>query len=144
MSERLVEEKNRPKFKVGDKVKDKNNRVWFIVRVSETFFDISRICAPNAQGYFVPMEDQDDYELVPDKFDINNLIPFESRVLVRDYDYGKWFPSFWGCYDRDSNCERPFITVGWLPYKQCIPYEGNEHLLCKTDDCIDFYKTWER
>ena len=58
-----------PKFKVGDKVKDKNNRVWFIVHVSETFFDISRV--PNASdgsvasGYFVPMEDQDYYELVP-------------------------------------------------------------------------------
>ena len=57
------------KFKVGDKVKDKNNRVWFIVRVSETFFDISKV--PNGldgsdvSGYFVPMEDQDDYELVP-------------------------------------------------------------------------------
>ena len=57
-----------PKFKVGDKVKDKNNRVWFIVRVSETFFDISSIPVPNAQGYFVPMEDQDDYELVPQCF----------------------------------------------------------------------------
>lgn len=51
------------KFKVGDKVKDKKNREWFIVRVSETFFDISS--APNAQGYFVPIDDQNDYELVP-------------------------------------------------------------------------------
>lgn len=72
MNERLVEEKNSPKFKVGDKVKDKNNRVWFIVRVSETFFDISSV--PNGSdgsdlsGYFVPMEDQDDYELVPNVF----------------------------------------------------------------------------
>ena len=63
MFEGLVEEKTKPKFKVGDKVKDKNNRVWFIVRVSETFFDISSV--PNAQGYFVPIDNQDDYELVP-------------------------------------------------------------------------------
>lgn len=66
-----MEEKIKPKFKVGDKVKDKNNRVWFVVRVSETFFDISRI--PNAQGYencgyFVPIDNQDDYELVPQCF----------------------------------------------------------------------------
>lgn len=54
------------KYKVGDKVKDINNRVWFIVRVSETFFDISS--APNAQGYFVPIDNQDDYELVPQCF----------------------------------------------------------------------------
>ena len=62
MFECKVEEKFKPKFKVGDKVKDKNNRVWFIVRVNETFFDISS--APNSQGYFVPIEDQDDYELI--------------------------------------------------------------------------------
>lgn len=68
MGERLVEEKNRSKFKVGDKVKDKNNRVWFIVRVSETFFDISSVNVPNSPGYFVPMVDQDYYELVPKCF----------------------------------------------------------------------------
>ena len=61
MFEYKVDEETKPKFKVGDKVIDKNNRVWFIVRVSETFFDISSV--PNAQGYFVPIEDQDDYEL---------------------------------------------------------------------------------
>jgi hypothetical protein len=27
-------------------------------------------------------------------------------------------------------------------YKQCIPYEGNEHLLGTTNDCDNFYKTW--
>ena len=78
MIEGLAEEENpKPKFKVGDKVKDKNNRTWFIVRVSETFFDISSVNVPNAQGYFVPMEDQNDYELVPKYFsneiEINNM-----------------------------------------------------------------------
>ena len=72
---KLVEEECKPKFKVGDKVKDKNNRVWFIVRVSETFFDISSV--PNAQGYFVPIDNQDDYELVSQCFsneiEINNM-----------------------------------------------------------------------
>lgn len=72
MIECKVEEKIKPKFKAGDKVKDKNNRVWFIVRVTETFFDISS--APNSQGYFVPIDDQDEYELVPQCFshDIEN------------------------------------------------------------------------
>lgn len=75
MIEGLAEEETKPKFKVGDKVKDKNNRVWFIVRVSETFFDISSV--PNAQGYFVPIDDQDDYELVPqylsNEIEMNNM-----------------------------------------------------------------------
>ena len=54
-----------PKFKKGDKIKDKNNRVWYVEQVGKKHFDISRI--PNGgSGYFVPIEDQDYYELVPD------------------------------------------------------------------------------
>ena len=58
-----------PKFKKGDKIKDKNNRVWYVVQVGDKHFDISRIpnCSCNGSGYFVPMEDQDDYELSPDR-----------------------------------------------------------------------------
>lgn len=37
----------------------------------------------------------------------------------------------------------PFICMGYNKYKQCIPYEGNEHLLDTTNDCDNFYKTWE-
>lgn len=55
-----------PKFKKGDKIKDKNNRVWYVEQVGKKHFDISRV--PNGgSGYFVPIEDQDYYELVPDR-----------------------------------------------------------------------------
>lgn len=30
--------------------------------------------------------------------------------------------------------------MGYNKYKQCIPYEGNEHLLGTTDGCDDYYK----
>ena len=135
--EKLVE----PKFKVGDRIAHKNGitKPFVISQVGGGYYYAND---KNAVG-MMRIEDQDNYELVPDKFDITTLIPFESRVLVRDYNYEKWFPGFWGCYDRDSDCERPFITVGWALYKQCIPYEGNEHLIGKTDDCDEFYKTWE-
>ena len=53
-------------LKKGDKIKDKNNRVWYVEQVGKKHFDISRI--PNGgAGYFVPIEDQDYYELVPDR-----------------------------------------------------------------------------
>ena len=32
--------------------------------------------------------------------------------------------------------------MGYNKYKECIPYEQNEHLLDKTDDCDEYYKTW--
>lgn len=28
-------------------------------------------------------------------------------------------------------------------FYQCIPYEDNEHLLGTTNDCDEYYKTWE-
>ncbi len=66
-----------PKFKKGDKIKDKNNRVWYVVEVGNKHFDISRV--PDGPGYFIPMEDQDDYELCP-----NRELPktFEDCVSV--------------------------------------------------------------
>lgn len=129
--EKLVE----PKFKVGDKIKDKNNKIWFVVQVSDKHFDISLI--PNAEGYFVPIADQDDWELVPNKFDINTLVPFESKVLVRDINSGYWIGAFYSHYN-----SKKFYTIGGSRYYQCIPYEGNAYLLGTTDDCDEFFKTW--
>lgn len=66
-----------PKFKRGDKIKDKNNKVWYVAQVGNKHFDISRV--PDGPGYFIPMEDQDDYELCP-----NRELPktFEDCVSV--------------------------------------------------------------
>lgn len=87
------------------------------------------------------MTTQDDYELVSNKFDITALIPFESKVLVRDNMFEKWKPSYWGFYDKDYYYS--YKVIGGK-HSHCIPYEGNEHLLGTTDDCDEYYKTWER
>lgn len=79
-----------------------------------------------------------DYELVPNKFDINTLKPFD-KVLVRGDVRQKWTHDFFGFMDKDKGY--PFVCVGHYVI-QCIPFEGNEHLLGKTDDCDDYYKTW--
>ena len=34
-----------------------------------------------------------------------------------------------------------YTVSSW--FRQCIPFDGNEHLLGKTEDCDDFYKPWE-
>lgn len=73
----------------------------------------------------------------PKKFDINTLKPFESRVLVRDYKTQRWKVAFWGYKIKNGEYS---TTYGLNKY--CIPYEGNEHLLGKIDDCGDYYKTW--
>lgn len=78
-------------------------------------------------------------KLTPNKFDINTLKPFE-KVLVRGGVGQKWTHDFFGFMDKDKGI--PFVCVGYYII-QCIPYEGNEHLLGTANDCDDFYKTWE-
>ena len=124
-----------PKFKVGDRIKHKEKTRWVctIARVEDRYYvDGHPMC------FTLPFGKQDDYELVPNKFDITTLKPFESRVLVRDYDHQCWKVSFFGYFDKFMG---KFDTVRGV-YIQCIPYEGNEHLLGTTNDCDDFYKTW--
>lgn len=40
------------------------------------------------------------------------------------------------------NKSYPYRTLGGTVYKQCIPYEGNEHLTGLVEDCDNYYKTW--
>lgn len=56
--------------------------------------------------------------------------PFD-RVLVRDSDLEKWFPRHFAWYDK---IEILYFTTSGYGWKQCIPYEGNEHLAGTTDE----------
>ena len=134
---KTLEKLNKPMwFKVGDKVRYKKNHdvVCTITSIIEDYY----VCGAGKAIWF---SERDDYELIPNKFDITTLIPFESRVLVRDDKYRKWLPAVWGGYD-DNNCY-PYEAVGGQSFRYCIPYEHNEHLRGKIDDCEEFYKTWE-
>lgn len=53
--------------------------------------------------------------------------PYE-RVLVRDYDSQAWHADLFSHVD---NTSIQFESIGGK-WNQCIPYEGNEHLLGKT------------
>lgn len=136
VSNKLVE----PKFKVGDKIVQKNSACTtiLITNVGDEFYYSN---TESSVGV-LPISEQDDWELVSNKFDINTLVPFESKVLCRDNNTEKWKSNFWGFYDNGHAMNYPFECCG-TSYGQCIPYEGNEHLLGTTDDCNEFYKTWE-
>lgn len=138
-----LEKLYKPKFKVGDKIRTKKGAA---IPLSNILITEVNECSYNGViGYttnpaHINFKYQDEYELVPDKFDITTLKEFESRVLVRDYDNRMWIPTFWGKYlGNDSNC--CYLTTNGC-YKYCIPYEGNEHLLGTSNDCVDFYKIW--
>lgn len=136
--ETLVE----PQFKVGDRIKRKGDtRLTTIKDIRDNCYIIT---IPDFFGHAYITDkllfiNQNEYELVPSKFDINTLKPF-AKVLVRGGVGQKWTHDFFGFMDKDKGC--PFVCVGHYVI-QCIPFEGNEHLLGKTDDCDEYFKTWE-
>lgn len=78
-------------------------------------------------------------KLTPNKFDITTLKPFD-KVLVRDNNEQFWTCDWFSFHDTKQ--VYPFACVGHY-VSQCIPYEENQHLLGTTDDCDEYFKTWE-
>ena len=138
---KTLEKLIKPKFKVGDRVKHKSACTsGIVVKVSDKGYHIDYI---KGEGVcYVNFTLEKDYELAPNKFDITTLVPFESRVLVRAESDNLWKPAIFGCYVKDKYA--PYYVLGGTCWSQCIPYEGNEHLRGKTDDCDEFYKTWKQ
>lgn len=62
--------------------------------------------------------------------------PFD-KVLVRNTDTEEWFPGFFEKFNRTWNYPYHIMnrrSMTDFAFKQCIPYEGNEHLLGTTKD----------
>lgn len=61
--------------------------------------------------------------------------PFD-KVLVRNENNQEWLPGFFHMFDGDWNhpyCIMNLHHLSDYAYKQCIPYEGNDHLLGTID-----------
>lgn len=130
--EKLVE----PIFKVGDRIRCKEKTRWActISRVEDRYYYVDG----HPMCYTLPFGKQNEYELIPNKFDITTLKPFD-KVLVRDFDNGIWDIEFFS-----RLLDGKHFKCLDVSYTQCIPYENNQHLLGTTNDCDDFYKTWEK
>ena len=127
-----------PKFKAGDKIKEKNERF----PSTRTIYNyVEGIGYSTTIHDWVRIEDQDDWELVPNKFDITTLKPFD-KVLIRDTNGQVWTADLFShIINKNPNLKITFVCVGHYP-NQCIPYKGNEYLLGTSNDCDNFYKTW--
>ena len=134
---------SKPKFKVGDKIKHKDDKtVITITGIKNDYYFIQfyNINRNDYQNEKISFKYQDQYELVSNKFDISTLKPFD-KVLVRDDNTLIWTIEFFGFYDTVITKKYPFVASSGN-WAQCIPYEGNEHLLGKYDDCDEYYKNW--
>ena len=135
--ERLV----KPYFKVGDVVQSADSYKVKITGISieDECYEYESVIAKGIGG--IPFNEQDEWILAPLKFDINTLKIFESRVLVRNWKDEYWRPAMFGGFQKERST--PYVTVGGVYFRYLIPYKGNEHLIGTTNDCDEFYKTWE-
>jgi len=72
-------------------------------------------------------------------YDIANFKP-KQWVLVRDDDEWEWVLTRFSHLSNGS--ASLFVCINGASFQQCIPYEGNEHLLGTTDICDEQYKNW--
>lgn len=128
-----------PKFKVGNIVVSKINQYKYtIADIKKDGYiiyyggDKLEYYGSDKLEYHVPFCNENDFNLVSDNFDIDTLKPFD-KVLARCSTSDKWRIQFFEKYDRTSIY--PFICMGYNKYKQCVPYEGNEHLLDTNNNC---------
>ena len=131
-----------PKFKIGDRIKEKNPKIAAVL-ITDITDDYYIAETKYGVKVTISMDRQHIFELVPNKFDINTLVPFD-KVLVRHDIDNKWNASLFSFIDKDFNsyCYK-FVTIAGKSYPMMIPYEGNKHLLGTTNDCEEYYKTWE-
>lgn len=83
----------------------------------------------DAEPTLFPSKDQRDWSKfeVPGQKPKYQFKPFD-KVLVRDCDTETWGCNLFGYIDKDGD----YMCVNG-PWSQCIPYEGNEHLLGTTN-----------
>lgn len=119
-----------PKFKVGDSLQSGSD----FTKILSINLEEGRYYCDNR---IISFENQDLWHLVPKPhYDIANFNPFD-KVLVRDSNGLKWTA------DLFSYIDDGFVCTGGIPCRQCIPFEGNEHLLGTTDPCDEQYINWQ-
>lgn len=133
-----MEELIKPEFKVWDRIRHKSDKT--IQTINYIYNDSYGLC----DGHILSFKEQDQYELVPNKFDITTLKPFDKVLVRTDRFTPVWTIDFYDGYQPNvGGGFTSFGVTGGRYFQQCIPYEGNEHLRGTTNNCDDYYKTWQ-
>ena len=135
------EEPIKPKFKVGDKIRHKETNKDDVYEISKVYDDSYELVG---FGWMLYMKYQDQYELVLNKFDPKNLIPFD-KVLVRDSRLVSDSPSsWWRCqifsFIEEEDKDYPYVCIG-ESYSYCIPYnDDTKHLVGTNKEEPEYYR----
>ena len=130
----------KPKFRVGDRIRHKETNkddVYVISKVYDDSYGVAGL------PWMIYMKYQDRYELVPNKFDVTTLKPFD-KVLVRDSSDRRWRCALFSHVRKeDENYTFKYITTD-CTYAFCIPYnEETKSLVGTYEDAPEFYRYWE-
>lgn len=123
-----------PKFKVGDRIRHKVTNKDDVYEITKVYDDSYGIAGFN---WMIYIKYQNQYELVPNKFDPKTLKPFD-KVLVRKFSISEWrcgifshHQFHWGVVFNDT-------------YKFCIPYNAEtKHLVGTKKEAPKYYRYWE-
>nr|DAQ19312.1 MAG TPA: hypothetical protein [Caudoviricetes sp.] len=136
-NEQKSTDKIEPRFKVGDRIRHKETNKDDVYEISKVYDDSYGIAGFT---WMIYMKYQDQYELVPNKFDPKTLKPFD-KVLVKYSANRQWKCDLFS--DVNDYLNYPYRCIS-CSYKCCIPYnEDTKHLLGTTDDAPEYYKYWE-
>ena len=127
----------KPKFKVGDRVRNKETNKHDVYEIRKVYADCYWIAG---FPWMIYMKYQDQYELIPNKFDPKTLKVLD-KVLVKDTPAKLWNIGIFSHYVESDTF--PYKCVGNY-YKLCIPYnDDTKHLVGTTEEAPDFYRYWE-
>lgn len=134
-----------PKFKKGDRIFD-GDSVFEIIDIYcdvDLNYKVRWVCGKASSRKVCGIPVVNDYRLMKCdesiRYDPMKFKPFQ-KVLVRLEDGDSWEADLFSTYK--PLCDNQYHCIGgW--WKQCIPYEGNEHLLGKQDNCDKYYVTWD-
>ena len=132
--EKLVE----PKFKVGDRVRHKETNKDDVYEITKVYDDSYGIAGFT---WMIYMKYQDQYELVPNKFDPKTLKTFD-KVIVKYIENKIWRIEYFSYID-EKNKDYPFCCLSDA-YAYCVPYnDETKHLIGTTEEAPEYYSYWE-
>ena len=134
---KTLEKLIQPKFKVGDMVRHKKANKDDVYEISKVYDDSYGIAG---FSWMIYMKYQDQYELIPNKFDPKTLQPFD-KVLVKDYSDDGWKVDFYS--HKDTSMTYHYRCIGET-YRCCIPYnDDTKHLVGTNKEAPEYYRYWE-
>ena len=141
---KTLEKLIKPKFKIGDKIRHKDTNKDDVYEISNIYDGSYGIVDFN---WMIYMKYQDQYELVPNKFDPKILKPFD-KVLVKNDDDITWVAALFShiieFHDEVTGNDYLESVTSYCTSSFCIPYNDHtKHLVGTEDEAPEFYKYWE-